>query len=228
VRNTKLKDILSKRKKGAPKPISKPTAEDYTSQVRVSGSRPKKAVIESPSGRYEIKIKPGDTGTDFAFKGNRYIFDGNAVKTKTPDFLLAGKTWLLYCGAMFCMFGLAVPQMFIFGVFNLFAAFALRSAEHTFKETYSLYYEGQPKPVKTDTSPAHLLPGIVRDKSGRIVDVKFYDSITFDAAVIPHIAKDLTSGGPKITWDQMKWIIVAVVVVVVIYGVAKYAGVIGG
>lgn len=211
-------------------PIEKPTPptmEDYTSQVRVSGSRPKKAIIETPSGRYEIKIKPSDTGTDFVFKNNRYIFDGNAIKTKTPAFLAAGKIWLLYTGMMCCLFGLALTQLLIFGVMNIVAAFMLKGAESMLKETYSLYYEGQPKPVRYTSDPSLLLPAVVRDKQGRITNVIFHDGATYDAAIAPHVAKDLTSGGSKLDWDKMKWVIVAVIAVVVIYGIAKYAGVIG-
>lgn len=214
-------------KKKEPTQATEKATVDYTSQVRVSGSRPKKAVIETPSGRYEIKIKPSDTGTDFVFKGNRYIFDGNAIKTKTPAFMQAGQIWLLYAGVMFCMFGLALTQLLAFGLINIVAAFMLKGVESMLKETYSLYFEGQPKPVRYDASATHLLPAIVRNKQGQIVDVKFHDGATFDAAIAPHVAKDLTSGGPKLDWDKMKWVVVAVIAVVVIYGIAKYAGVIG-
>lgn len=220
---------LSKRSQpNKEKPKIEPVVmEDYTSQARVSGSRPKKAIIETPSGRFEIKIKPSDTSTDFVFKGNRYIFDGNAIKTKTPAFLAAGKMWLLYCGAMCCLFGLALTQLLIFGIMNIFAAFMLKGAESMLKETYSLYFEGQPKPVRFDVSPAHLLPAVVRDKQGHITGVMFHDGATFDAAVSPHIVRDLSSGGPKLDWDKLKWVVVAIIAVVVIYGIAKYAGVIG-
>jgi len=195
-------------------------------ETYVSGLAPKKAIIESSTGRVELSVKKyiSDTGTDFAYKGIRYVF-GQFNKLKTPNWVIGLEMAMVYAGVMFLIFSIMVPQLIFLGIINLVAAAMAKGSESMIKESYNLWFEGQSKPIPFLSHPALMLPQAELDENGKPTGkILNIDGATFDQAVKAHAFKEIGSRfGPKLTWNMLKWLIIIGVIAIVAYGIAHIA-----